>query len=295
MFLHLLLFFALVINLEFVIIKIKKNVIFIGSYIAHIGIALFMLGVIATGGFTQKQQVDLVEGESTKVLGYDLTFTGYEPIENNTKYAFNIEIKKGDNITKAKPVMYIAEFNNSLMREPDILNLITKDFYIEPLGYNDEQGNTTGSEITIKKGETQKFENNEITFTGFNFPEDAMKSMSAGTGFQIGALFNVSYNGKTETVETIMKSVGGKKDFLPVDIKDADLRIEMTNLDASGVVNVKFSKLSDPNPMFFKTPPSLSIEASTKPFIMLVWFGVVFMVLGFILATIKRTKESQVV
>ena len=265
--------FALVMNLEFVINKITKNVIFLGSYIAHIGIALFMLGVIATAGFTEKQQIDLIQGEPTNVLGYQLTFTGFEPFENNTKYAFNIEIKKGDDVTLAKPVMYIAEFNNSLMREPDILNLVTKDFYIEPLGYNEEQGSNTGSDITIKKGETQSFDGKEITFTGFNFPKDAMQSMSAGTGFQIGALFNVTYNGKTEIVETLMKTTGSNKEFVPVEIKDADLRLEMTNLDASGVVSIKFSKLSDPNPMFFKTPPSLSIDVSIKPFIIFVWLG----------------------
>ena len=33
--------------------------------------------------------------------------------------------------------MFIAEFNNSLMREPDILVGFTKDFYVEPVSYSE--------------------------------------------------------------------------------------------------------------------------------------------------------------
>ncbi len=36
----------------------------------------------------------------------------------------------------------------------------------------------------------------------------------------------------------------------------------------------------------------LSIEASIKPFINLVWSGVILMVIGFIISVVKRTKET---
>lgn len=285
--------FALALNLQYVFKVITKRVDLIGAYIAHIGIAVFMLGVIATSGFTDKKQVDLIQGETVNILGQDLTFTGYEPIENNSKYAFNIKVGNGDDKSIAKPVMYIAEFNNSLMREPDILNLVTKDYYIEPLGYNEDQSNTAGNEVIIKKGEEYNFDKSKIIFTGFNFPQDAMQAMSDGKGFQIGAKFIVVTDGKTDSVEAFMKSEGSERKFIPAEVPNADLRIELINLDASGTVSVKFAKLSDPNLVFKKNPPSLSVEVSTKPFIILVWLGVLFMVIGFIVAVIRRTKESH--
>lgn len=285
--------FALALNLQYVFKVITKRVDLIGAYIAHIGIAVFMLGVIATAGFTEKKTVDLIQGETINILGQDLTFTGYEPIENNSKYAFNIEVGNGDDKSIAKPVMYIAEFNNSLMREPDILNLITKDYYIEPLGYNEDQNNTSGNEVIIKKGEEYNYEKSKIIFTGFNFPQDAMQAMSDGKGFQIGAKFIVVTDGRTDSVEAFMKSEGNDRKFVSAEVPNADLRIELINLDASGTVSVKFAKLSDPNLVFKKNPPSLSVEVSTKPFIILVWLGVLFMVIGFIVAVIRRTKESH--
>ena len=36
----------------------------------------------------------------------------------------------------------------------------------------------------------------------------------------------------------------------------------------------------------------LSIEASIKPFINLVWTGVILMVVGFIISVVRRTKET---
>jgi len=283
--------FALVLNAEFLFKTFKRNLLHAGAFVAHIGIAVFMLGVIATGSFTIKKSVDLPQNETVNVLGYNLVFTGYEPIENNTKYAFNVEIASGENKTVAKPVMYIAEFNNSLMREPDILNFITKDFYLEPLGYN--EGNSAGNgAVLLKKNEPFEYEGRKITFTGFNFPNDAMQKMSEGSEFTIGAVFTVVYNGIISQGEALMRSKGGEKDFIPVDLKDADLRIEMTNLDASGTVSVKLSKLSDPNPMFFEASPTLSVEVSIKPFINLVWLGVILMVIGFIIAALKRVKQD---
>ncbi len=284
--------FALILNFEYVIKVIAKRVDLIGAYIAHIGIAVFMLGVIATAGFTEKKTVDLIQGETINILGQNLTFTGYQPFQNNTKYAFNIEVGDGNDKIIAKPVMYIADFNNSLMREPDILNLITKDYYIEPLGYNEDQSND-GNVVIIKKGEEYNYENSKILFTGFDFPQDAMQAMSDGKGFQIGANFIVVTNGKTDSAQAFMKSEGSERKFVPAEVPNADLRIELLNLDASGTVNVKFAKLSDPNLVYKKNPPSLSVEVSTKPFIILVWLGVLLMVIGFIVAVIRRTKESH--
>ncbi len=283
--------FSIVLNGEYLFKTFGKNLIHSGAFIAHIGIAIFMLGVIATGGFTSKKSIDLPQGEAVDVFGYKLTFTGYEPIENNKKYAFNVEIDRNGNKTIAKPVMYIAEFNNSLMREPDILNLITKDFYVEPVNYDEGNSSPNGT-VTIKKNEPIEFEGRKITFTGFNFPKDAMQSMSEGKEFTIGAVFTIMYNNGIYQGEAYMRSKDGNRDFIPVDFNDADLRIELTNLDASGTIQAKLSKISDPTTSpFFKAAPTFSVEVSIKPFINLVWLGVILMVVGFIIAAVKRTKE----
>jgi cytochrome c-type biogenesis protein CcmF len=289
--------FSLVVNFEIAYKIARKKLTSAGAYIAHIGIALFLLGVVATGGFTSQDSIDLEKGKPASIFGYDLTFLGYKPIENGEKYAFDIKVEKGNSSTTVSPVMFVSSFNNSLMREPDIWMMLTKDFYVTPLSYEDGASasvSNDGKRVTLKKGESIGFKGNKISFDSFNFPQDAMSAMMGGGSFTIGANLTVDSYGKTYKVETKMSSTDGNRKFISSQLEDIDLLIEMTNLDASGSVNLILKSLSgqgDEQVVAAKTE-ILSIEASIKPFINLIWSGVILMVIGFIIAVVKRTKET---
>ena len=66
----------------------------------------------------------------------------------------------------------------------------------------------------------------------------------------------------------------------------------MTNLKASGVVNLMLSKL---NCELTAAAPKevLQVEASVKPLINLVWLGVLTLVIGFFISVVRRTRESN--
>jgi cytochrome c-type biogenesis protein CcmF len=286
--------FALFVNGEvaYKIFRGKKS--FVGPYIAHIGISIFLIGVIATGGQSQKKQIDLVKGETVNLFGHNITFKGIEPFENGKKYKMNIEVKNESSVRIISPVMFIADFNNSLMREPGILVGFTKDFYVEPVSYSEGDENEAGNSISIQKGETKDYNGVEITFNQFNFPTEVREAMMAGKDFQIGAKLSVKYNYKTREVEPMMKSVGGKQEHTPVELKDADLRIKLGSMDASGNVNLELSKISAANSSLEKPKEVLTVEASIKPFISLVWIGVLTVVAGFLISAFRRSKESLV-
>ncbi|MGE5682378.1 MAG: heme lyase CcmF/NrfE family subunit [Bacillota bacterium] len=285
--------FALVTNAEIAYKIIRGNKMMLGAYVAHIGIAVFLLGVVGSAGFSEQKQIELPLNKPTQAFGYTLTFKGYEPFDNGQKYHFNIEVKKGNSASLVSPVMFFSQFNNSLMREPDMFSEITKDLYVSPLGYDDGTKNqASGSEISLGKGESKTYEGAKITFANFNFPKDAMSSMMNGGDFQIGAQLNVEYNGKTLAVEPLLKAVNGQKEFIPVELQDANLRIQMSNMDASGKVNLIVSKLNAETVQTAGPKEVLSVEASIKPLISLVWTGVLLMVLGFVVSVLRRSKES---
>jgi cytochrome c-type biogenesis protein CcmF len=291
--------FSLVVNFEIAYKIARKKLTSAGAYIAHIGIALFLLGVVATGGFTSQDSIDLEKGKTANVFGYDLTFLGYKPFENGEKYAFDIKVEKGNSSTIVSPVMFVSSFNNSLMREPDIWMMLTKDFYVTPLSYEDGASATTtsdqGKRVTLKKGESIDYKGNRISFDSFDFPADAMSAMMGGGSFTIGANLTVDAYGKTYKVEPKMSSTEGNRKFIASQLEDIDLLIEMTNLDASGSVNLVLKSLSGANDEQIVATKTevLSIEASIKPFINLIWSGVILMVIGFMIAVVKRTKETK--
>jgi cytochrome c-type biogenesis protein CcmF len=288
--------FALVVNVEIAIKIIKGNKKMLGAYVAHIGIAVFVLGVIGSAAYSKQVDVDLIKNQTTTAFGYEMTFTGWDPIDNNTKYSFNIDVKKGGSEYQVKPVMYVSEFNNSLMRIPAILNLPTQDFYVSPNGYDEGKSNANhNSNITsLKKGDSTEFNGTQITFTAFNLGAETMTAMQEGRDFQMGANLILEKNGKEEEFELLRKSVGGKIEFTSFTSEENDIKIGLVNLSAD-VIEISVSTLSDDghDHSSQSNQEILSVSASIKPFISFVWIGVAVMVFGFFISMTRRLQESM--
>jgi len=288
--------FALIVNAEIAIKIIKGNRKMLGAYVAHIGIAVFILGVIGSSAYSRQVDVDLIKNETTTAFGYDMTFTGWTPIDNNTKYSFNIDVKKGDSEFKVKPVMYFSDFNNSLMRIPAILTLPTQDFYVSPVGYDEgtSNSNKNSKSISLKKGESTEFNGAQITFTSFNLGAETMAAMQEGRDFQMGAVFKLEKNGNEKDFELFRKSVGGKVEFTSFASEELDINIGLVSLSA-GNIEITLSKLSDKSddPSNHTKQEILSVSASVKPFISFVWIGIVVMVFGFFISMTRRLQESM--
>jgi cytochrome c-type biogenesis protein CcmF len=293
--------FSLFVNLDIAIKIVKGNFKMLGAYVAHIGIALFILGVIGSAVYSEEVTVDLVKGKPKTAFGYEMTYTGFNLIANNTKYAFNIDVKKGNSQYSIAPIMYRSDFNNSIVREPAILTLLTKDIYFAPLGYDDgTQMNTQHSHnhISLEKGGTTEFEGAKITFTKFNMAAETMQLMSEGKDFQMGAVLEIEKDGKKTEIELLRKQVDGKVEFTSFESKEMNLKIELENLSA-GNIDLAVSPLdaseTNSTPVQTTTEEVLSVSASIKPFVNLVWAGVAIMVIGFFIAMTRRLKESKII
>ncbi len=262
--------------------------------VAHIGIALFILGVIGSSVYSQQVDVNLVKNETKTAFGYEMTFTGWTPIDNNTKYSFNIDIKKGNSEYLVKPVMYVSDFNNSLMRIPAILNLLTQDLYISPNGYDEGKKSTSnsGETISLQKGSSTNFDGSTITFEKFNLGEGTMTAMQEGIDFQMGAILVIKKDGEVEKTELLRKQINGNIEFTSYSSKEFDLRIDLVNLSASNI-EISISKISEVKAdQHSEAQEILYVSASIKPFISFVWIGVAVMVFGFFIALARRLPES---
>ena len=286
--------FAFFVNVEIAVRIIRGNKKMLGAYVAHIGIALFLLGVIGSAAYSSHKDIDLVKNQPTEALGYQMTFTGYTPIENNTKYAFNVDIKKGDIKYSVSPVMYISDYNNGLMREPAILTMLTKDFYISPLGYEDRSQSDAGGEtVTLSLGEAKEVGDVKIEYKDFVKPD--MNVMMGGGNFQMGTKLIVTKGGESYNAEPIIKKEGNDFKHIPYPIKSANVIIELERIDpANQQAKFIISKIVSESSSEEQPKEVLSISASIKPFISLVWTGVLIMVLGFFVSVVRRLQESLI-
>jgi len=287
--------FSLLVNLDIVIKIVRGNMKMLGAYVAHIGIALFLLGVIGSAVYSEQMNVDLIKGKPVTAFGYEMTFTDYHPIENNTKYAFNVNVKKGNSEYKVAPVMYISDFNNSLMREPAILTLLTKDIYLSPLGYNEGgSGDASGQSVSISLGSEINYEGTKVKYDEFIKPD--MTAMMSGGDVEMGTKLIVTKDGKDYEVAPLIKIRSGQFEYIPAEVKEANLRIEVRKIEQSNKnADLIISKINGESSIANQSNEVLSVTASIKPFISLVWVGVVIMVVGFFIAMTRRLKDSRIV
>jgi cytochrome c-type biogenesis protein CcmF len=136
--------FALGANLKVGWHVAKTNPRLAGGAIAHVGVALMLLGFVASSEFDKKQTVSLPQGKSVDALGFRMTYEGFREFQKE-RYAFHIRVERGDRSFMLSPVMYFSSYNNGVMRHPDIGNLTLQDFYIAPMSLEQPESSKPGT------------------------------------------------------------------------------------------------------------------------------------------------------
>jgi cytochrome c-type biogenesis protein CcmF len=196
--------FALFVNVDIGVRIARGDPRFLGGKLAHAGVAIFLLGMIASGRFESRAHVTLPLNRPREALGHTLTYTGFAPTADG-KFKFHVRVEgDGESFTLA-PVMFPGG-EQGVMRNPDIATFFTRDFYLSPVGLEAAQAAADGE--ALGGGE------------------------SGGSGFRTAQATPAQ-------------------------------------------------------------PERLVVEASIKPFMSLLWGGMVLMIIGFALAIVKRTQEVQ--
>jgi cytochrome c-type biogenesis protein CcmF len=277
----------------------KGNPKFAGGSVAHIGLAVMFFGFVASSKYDTKETLLLRQGEPTRSLGYTLTYTGYMPIDQE-KYAFHVNVEGHGKQYVVAPVMYYSSYNDGLMRNPDILNLVTRDFYLAPLTLQQQNDSAQESvqKVMLKRGESRKVGPLEVTFVDFEFPKMQKAAMLEGKDVRIGARLTVKgYGPGTHTVVPAKLVSGGNLTDQPARLGN-DYEFLITGMspdresreNSSVEIGVRtlVQNASSPQP----EPDTLVVEASIKPFINMVWSGVIIVLVGFLVTIVRRAQEA---
>ena len=277
---------------------------FIGAYIAHAGLAIFILGVVASARYEKKQYGTLVQGEPVTAFGgdYTITYTHHEFSEPEN-YHFVLDVKDKDGkIEQARPLMFYTAFNNHTapILNPGILKYASKDLYFTIVGLDEKGGMpkdsmVKGESITAFGGAMN------IKFNEFDFaPEERAKMMSQQP-FRVKANVEVT-DMKNPNAKPIPLELSVTRNLKTGEAKQEDVLIPGTkyhiqlaelrpDLDDRSKSKIIITTLDEDNP-----PPPLkevlTIEAFVKPYINLVWAGILIVVMGFGFSVIRRRREA---
>lgn len=293
--------FSLFANIQVGWTLIKGNPKYAGGSIAHVGLAIMFLGFVSSEKYDSKQTLSLVQGVPMDALGYTLTYTGNKPIDHE-RFAFEVRVeKKGKERQVIAPIMYFSSYTNGLMRHPDVANFITHDFYIAPVALERKEsaGNGKGEGAALMRGETRRIGDVEVTFVDFDFPLIEKVSMAESREMRVGARLLVKEYGQKGVEVVPAKLVGGRDTKDTPAVYNDRLAFTIVNMkpdrDSPEQSSVEIAMLDLQNQGDAPANAEADVfivEASIKPFINLVWSGVLILVLGFIITIVRRTQEA---
>ncbi|MBK6760926.1 MAG: cytochrome c biogenesis protein CcsA [Ignavibacteria bacterium] len=293
--------FSLVVNMRVGWSLITRSSTMAGAYVSHTGIALLIFGVITTSSYTETHHAMLTHGVPTKVGEYTLTYLGKEQIEKHfvdrEKLRYDVRIEKDGESRVVAPVLYWSDFNQrqSAFLEPGIRWGVMNDLYVSPKA-TEREDLFFGTDIQKGATITSPIDSSvNITLDRFTMPME--EGASSDGRMQMAAMLRVAINGTVHDVKALTKigtGTGGPT-FEPV---WADVPGTTTSIGLSEIVRnnddpskskgrLQFRDTSKP----MRTPREIfTVEFSVKPFISLVWIGVITMVAGFGFSIVRYTR-----
>jgi cytochrome c-type biogenesis protein CcmF len=277
--------FALVSNLLVLAQRSKGGWRLIGGFLTHVGAGMLIVGIVTSSGYDRSEKINLPKGQTEEALGYQFTYLGLESGSRSDQDALKIKVQKGDRSFVAKPKFYFSEYNQGIMRTPHIKINLLYDLYLSPLEHSQGE-DAEGRLFSLGKGETVEKNGYTITFVDFD-----IGSHSQTGQISVGAILEVEHDGEKVTLTPTqvmggieegqikrMVHLPGGEDHLVLERIDADRKIVALRLV------LEEEKTSE---------ELLVLSVGKKPLINLFWLGTILVMLGLMIATIRRIKEVK--
>lgn len=296
--------FSLAINLRVGLRIMSTSPAMAGAYVSHTGIALLIFGVITTSSYTESHHAVLVHGVPASVGEYTLTYLGKEQVEKHytdrEKYKYFVKIEHGGSTETVAAVLYWSDFNKrqSAFLEPGIRWGLHNDLYVSPKSTERED---LFQRRTIMRGATMlaPYDSNVvIELERFTMPME--EEQTADGRMQMSAVLNVRTPDTTVALKARTKIATGASgpSFDPewVQLPGSTMAVGLAEIARNNEDPTKstgdlvFRDMSKPMP---RPREVFTVDFSVKPWISLVWFGVITMVLGFAFSIVRYTRQVR--
>ncbi|HLK14458.1 MAG TPA: cytochrome c biogenesis protein CcsA [Fimbriimonadaceae bacterium] len=275
--------FCLVANVWRIVETVRRAPFSVGGFIAHIGVATLMAGLIISRGFEHRERVDLQEGDVASALGYTITFRGMSNQEEqgvfqrDNKALFEMDSKDGG--FTARPGLYYEISSDEQLKPivwPHVEHMPTYDIYfsLNPpvLDVDDPQSIPAGGTSELAKGEIK------IKYNGVK-----REGQPGKVGTKFIANLDIAVTGadgvvRTHHAEPSMEITpnGIAKNQAPVDDQLAVTMEGMNVGQGSAMIQMHFTRAIYPIDLYY------------KPMTILVWLGAGVTALGGVLAALYR-------
>ncbi|MCS7082873.1 MAG: cytochrome c biogenesis protein CcsA [Bacteroidetes bacterium] len=300
-----------------------------GGAVAHLGVALMLVGIVASSGYDQvlvppgegillgnpedphvahrdarPKHFQLYLGESKQAQGYRIAYTGRrtEPRRGETFYRIEITDPKG-RLAVLEPSAYKSR-NGQAIQHPDVASFWTHDLYVAVVPdwmLRSEEDDSTRHRFLLRRGEAERIGDYEIRFLRFRVLK-APEPMRAEGELRLpeGLRPEDVDIAVAAAVEVRNRTSGQSRTLEPVYLilKDRTQRFLAAQV-ADWNVMVRFEGMRVEQGQAelvvegLAQPPWVLVEVHRKPFIGLLWLGTLVLMLGFSMAILRRWWELR--
>ena len=298
-----------------------------GGAITHVGFAILILGVIASSGFSTAlpqigqpqvagpdQQVRenfiLARGQTRSINGYQVTYADRTTTERGRgQYILNVTDPKGRSYT-LEPIAYEGK-NGQWFMHPDVKAFVEKDIFtaVTPraaTGVDDQEG-PPGGEIQLARGDSTVLGNEQfaLAFDRFSViksapgmpassddvPEEVLAQVPDEAQMAVAAVLHATNleTGERRTLRPIYLIMQDRSvQYIENRVRDWGLKIAFTEMDVNtGQANLAIEGVE------VMPEDWIVVQAYEKPFISLVWIGIILMTGGFVVAIARRVQDVR--
>jgi cytochrome c-type biogenesis protein CcmF len=276
--------FVIVANVWRIVEICRRSPLGIGGFVAHLGLAILLGGLIVSRGYEEKERIFVRQGSPETALGYIVAYrdtTHLDPFDRNGRVFFDVQGPDGQKF-EASPGLYQygSRDDPKPMTWPSIQHYLSHDIYMAMA-----PPTITAWENPVKlvPGQTA-----HVSGTTIEYLRPTRHGQPGTVGVTFGALVRLTTqddDGQFHqyTAEPSVQFTGeGLEPTLPQ--IGPDFRIAMIGgMDASD----RSVQL-----MLFFSPPIYAIDFFYKPLTGLVWTGMIMMTVGGLVAAYSRRRVT---
>ncbi len=279
-----------------------------GGSVTHVGFALMLLGVLFSAamndpisdgngvmlGGKNRDNFIISRGQTLEVDGYRVTYAGKEPTpEGYTAYLLDFVTPDGHTF-QARPVVYKSN-KDQWIQHPYIQPFFEKDIFIAvaPNVMFEQPGTTDQAhEVFLTRGESRILGDNEyaVTFKDFDLNVDRSQ-LPDDVEIAVAAQLEVR-NLKTNEVRLVSP--------IYAIMKDRRQYMVRSGVEEWGLVFTFAGMKVDEGAIHLVVDGAevmpedwLIVQAYEKPFINVLWIGIILMVVGFAIAMNRRIQDYR--
>lgn len=284
-----------------------------GGALAHVGLGLVLLGIVASSGMStplstrgpdgsSQDYFVLHHGETRQVEEYEVHYRGKSPGERGrTAYQLDVDGPDGRSFSVA-PVAYKS--GDQWVQQPDIERFFTSDLYVavtpramqddlEQKDRVDDSASKKGGEIAMATGDSTVVGGGTfaIELVGLDQQVDS-ESVPDSAQVAVAAVVDVTrlQDGTTRRLRSVhLVMPDGSRQSIETGISEWDVAVSFVGVDVqSKRVHLRVDGVEVP------AEDWVVVQASLKPFIHVFWLGILVLMGGVLVAMVRRIQDLNI-